>query len=117
MSAIPTVIWRPNWRPSSKSKRTAPADCSGLRRVFDDKTVDAVFIATPNHWHALAAIWAMQSGKDAYVEKPGKLQHQRRSPNRPGRTKAERICQGGTQNRSNMALAEGRRIHEGRKAG
>jgi predicted dehydrogenase len=43
---------------------------SDMRRVFDDKSIDAVTIATTNHWHALTAIWAMQAGKDAYVEKP-----------------------------------------------
>jgi predicted dehydrogenase len=41
-----------------------------LRRVMDDKTIDIVTIATPNHWHALASIWAVQAGKDVYVEKP-----------------------------------------------
>ncbi len=41
-----------------------------MRRVFDDKEIDAVSIATPNHWHALATIWAVQSGKNVYVEKP-----------------------------------------------
>ncbi len=41
-----------------------------LRRVFDDKDVDAVIIATPNHWHALATIWGIQAGKHVYVEKP-----------------------------------------------
>ena len=41
-----------------------------LRRVMDDQGIDAVAIATPNHWHALAAIWAIQAGKDVYVEKP-----------------------------------------------
>src|SRR5512143_3024695 len=41
-----------------------------LRKVYDDKDVDVVSIATPNHWHALATIWACQAGKDVYVEKP-----------------------------------------------
>ena len=43
---------------------------SDMRRIFDDKSIDAVTIATTNHWHALTAIWAMQSGKHVYVEKP-----------------------------------------------
>ena len=42
-----------------------------LRKVYDDKEIDVVTIATPNHWHALATIWACQAGKDVYVEKPG----------------------------------------------
>ncbi len=41
-----------------------------MRRVFDDKDIDAVSVATPNHWHALASIWAAQAGKHVYVEKP-----------------------------------------------
>jgi predicted dehydrogenase len=41
-----------------------------LRKVFDDKEIDAVSFAIPNHWHALATIWACQAGKHVYVEKP-----------------------------------------------
>src|SRR3954465_177787 len=41
-----------------------------LRRVLDDRDVDIVTVATCNHWHSLAGIWAMQAGKDVYVEKP-----------------------------------------------
>ena len=41
-----------------------------FRKAYDDKTIDAVTIASPNHWHALQAIWACQAGKDVYVEKP-----------------------------------------------
>jgi predicted dehydrogenase len=43
---------------------------SDMREMFADKTVDAVSVATPNHWHALATIWACEAGKDVYVEKP-----------------------------------------------
>lgn len=48
----------------------APKTETDLRRVLDDKDIDCVVIATPNHWHALAAVWACQAGKDVYVEKP-----------------------------------------------
>lgn len=41
-----------------------------MRKVFEDKNIDAVWIATPNHWHALATIWACQAGKHVWVEKP-----------------------------------------------
>ena len=41
-----------------------------IRRVLEDKNVDAISIATPNHWHALMTIWACMADKDVYVEKP-----------------------------------------------
>ena len=47
--------------------RPQPKAVQDLRVILDDKSVTAVFIATPNHWHALAALWAMQAGKDVYV--------------------------------------------------
>ena len=85
--------------------RPAPKAVQDLRAALDDKAVDVVFIAAPNHWHALAAIWAMQAGKDAYVEKP--VSHNVREGRRIVQVarKTGRICQGGTQNRSNGALA------------
>ena len=43
---------------------------SDIRKVLENKDIDIVSIATPNHWHSLAAIWAVQAGKDVYVEKP-----------------------------------------------
>jgi predicted dehydrogenase len=88
-----------------EQKRAAPKAVQDLRAVFDDKSVNAVFIATCNHWHALAAIWAMQAGKDAYVEKP--VSHNVSEGRRIVQVarKTGRICQGGTQNRSNAALA------------
>ncbi len=49
---------------------TQPIGYSDMRKVFDDKNVQAVSMPLPNHWHALATIWAVQAGKDVYVEKP-----------------------------------------------
>ena len=74
-----------------------------LRRVLDDKSVDVVSIATPNHWHALGAIWAMQAGKDVYVEKP--VSHNVSEGRRmvQAAQKYNRICQAGTQYRSSGA--------------
>ena len=47
-----------------------PTVVQDLRRIMDNREIHAVTIATPNHWHSLAAIWAMQAGKHVYVEKP-----------------------------------------------
>jgi predicted dehydrogenase len=85
-----------------------------IRKLVEDKSVDAVSIATPNHWHALAAFWAMQAGKDAYVEKP--VSHELTEGRRleQARVKFNRICQAGTQARSNPAHMQGiEYIHKG----
>ena len=47
-----------------------PKSYVDIRKLLDDKDIDAISIATPNHWHSLMAIWACQAGKDVYVEKP-----------------------------------------------
>ena len=47
-----------------------PKGYADMRQVFDDKEVQAVSMPLPNHWHALATIWACQAGKDVYIEKP-----------------------------------------------
>src|SRR5437867_1690521 len=53
-----------------KAKSYDPKEYGDMRKMFESKDIDAVSITTPNHWHALAAIWACQAGKDVYVEKP-----------------------------------------------
>lgn len=81
-----------------------PQAVQDLRTIFDDKTINTVSIATPNHWHALAAVWAMQAGKDVYVEKP--VSHNvvegRRMIQAAAATR--RVCQAGTQRRSSGGL-------------
>jgi len=86
-----------------------------IRKLLEDKDVDAVSIAVPNHWHALAAVWAMEAGKDVYVEKP--VSHNVRE----GRIlvdtarKTGRICQTGTQCRSQKGTIEAiKYVHEGK---
>jgi predicted dehydrogenase len=82
------------------------ADVKGytdIRKLLEDKDIDVVTIATPNHWHSLAAIWSIQAGKDVYVEKPvshnvwegRQLVEAARAHNR--------IVQAGTQSRSSRA--------------
>lgn len=83
-----------------------PAFVTDLRRVFDDPRIDVVSIATPNHWHSLAAIWAMQGGKDVYVEKP--VSHNVVEGRRLVQIarKLGRIVQSGTQSRSNPGMRQ-----------
>jgi predicted dehydrogenase len=95
--------------------KPSPRVVQDLRRIMDDRSIDAVSIATPNHWHALAAIWAMQAGKDVYVEKPVSHNvHEGRVMVETAR-KYRRICQAGTQIRS-MAGSQAaiRYVHEGK---
>lgn len=78
-----------------------------LRKVYDDKSIDAVTIATPNHWHSLAAIWACQAGKDVYVEKPGSHNIYEGRKLVEAAHKYRRIVQHGVQLRSSEAIREG----------
>jgi predicted dehydrogenase len=77
-----------------------------LRRVFDDKEIDVVTIATPNHWHSLATIWACQAGKDVYVEKPGSHNIFEGRKMVEAARKYNRIVQHGVQLRSSTAIQE-----------
>ena len=55
-----------------------------LRELLDDKNIDAVIVTTPNHWHALATIWACQAGKDVYVQKPRPIRSSKAADGRGG---------------------------------
>ncbi len=88
-----------------QEKVQAPHAVADLRRILDDQSVDAVVIATPEHWHAPAAILACDAGKHVYVEKPcshnvreGRLLVEAARRNR-------RVVQHGTQSRSNPFVA------------
>ena len=78
----------------------SPKAVQDFRSILDDKRVDAIVIATPDHWHALATIWACQAGKDVYVEKPPTHNCWEGRKMVEAARKYERIVQVGTQNRS-----------------
>src|SRR5207237_5193183 len=77
-----------------------------IRKLLEDKSIDAVSIATPNHWHALMAIWACQAGKDVYVEKPCSHNFWEGQQLVRAAQKYNRIVQHGTQIRSSPAVRE-----------
>ena len=89
-----------------------------LRKLLDDRDVDAVVIATCNHWHVLAAIWACQRGKDVYVEKPLSHNHWEGQQLVAAARKHDRILQLGTQQRSDPLQAELKQyLHDDHKLG
>ncbi|HLY59649.1 MAG TPA: Gfo/Idh/MocA family oxidoreductase [Terriglobia bacterium] len=77
-----------------------------VRKLMDDKSIDAVSIATPNHWHSLIGIWACQAGKDVYVEKPCSHNWWEGRQLVRAANKYNRIVQHGTQSRSGVAVIE-----------
>lgn len=88
-----------------------------MRRVLDDKSVDAVICAAPDHWHALGAILAMQAGKDVYTEKPASQSGWEGQKMVEAARKYKRICQVGVQNRSAAYNAAAKKYIEDGKLG
>jgi predicted dehydrogenase len=88
-----------------------------LRRVLDSRDVHTVSICTPNHWHALATLWALDAGKDVYVEKP--LSHTVEEGERivAAVARSGRVCQVGTQNRSHAGIRAAREYVQTGKLG
>jgi predicted dehydrogenase len=84
-----------------------PAIVQDLRHVMDDKSIDAVSIGTPDHWHALATIWACQAGKDVFVEKPIAHTIDEGRKMVEAARKYKRMVQVGTQCRSSANIIEG----------
>ena len=91
-----------------------PGFVQDMRRVLDDKDIDAVVIATPNHWHALATVWALQAGKHVYVEKPSSHTVWEGRKMVEAATRYNKVVQVGTMNRSRPAVRQAIKfLHEG----
>ena len=94
----------PAMKAVEKAQGKAPAYAKDFRRLLDDKSIDVISIATPNHWHALMAVWAMRAGKDVYVEKPASHNVREGAVMLATARKTGRLCQVGTQSRSNPGM-------------
>lgn len=94
--------------------QSKPQEVADVRRALEDKTLDALSIATPNHWHSLMTIWAAQAGKNVYVEKPMSHDVAEGRIAMEAQKKYKVVVQHGTQNRSNAAIAG---LHEAIHAG
>ena len=90
----------------AEEQSNRPIFVTDMRAAFDDKSVNAVSTATPNHWHALCGVWAMQAGKDTYIEKPICHDIAEGSALVAAAKKYNRVCQTGTQCRSNPAIQD-----------
>jgi predicted dehydrogenase len=97
-----------------KMKLPKPQTFVDLRKALEEKSIDAISIATPNHWHSLQAIWGCQAGKDVYVEKPCSHNWFEGRQLVRAAQKYNRVVQHGTNSRSGEAIIDGmKKMREG----
>ena len=97
-----------------KATGKKPTPYQDIRKLLEDKSIDAVSIATPNQWHSLMGIWACQAGKHVYLEKPCSHTYWEGKQLVAAARKYNRIVQHGTNSRSGVALREGmQKLREG----
>ncbi len=110
-------IYEPNLQEGLKAANTGAKSFSDYKKLLEDKTIDAVIVATPDHWHARMVIDAVEAGKDVYVEKP--MAHTIPEGfdviNAVRRTK--RVVQVGTQRRSSELFQEAKSIMDSGQLG
>ncbi|HYE74541.1 MAG TPA: Gfo/Idh/MocA family oxidoreductase [Blastocatellia bacterium] len=86
--------------------KTKPKIYKDIRKLLEDKDIDAVSIATPNHWHSLQGIWTLQAGKDLYLEKPLSQSYWEGKQLVAAAKKYGKVVQHGTNSRSGVAIRE-----------
>jgi predicted dehydrogenase len=96
-----------------KAKGKRPAGFTDVRKLLEDKSIDAISIATPNHHHTLQTIWACQAGKDVYVEKPCAHDMFEARQIAAAAKKYNRMVQHGTQQRSSVGREVVQKMREG----
>src|SRR5215475_4791839 len=110
-------VYEPNLQAGVKEASTGAKSFRDYRKLLDDKSLDVVIVATPDHWHAQMVIDAVEAGKDVYVEKPlaHKIDEGFRIIDAVRRTR--RVVQVGTQRRSAELFLEGKQIMDSGKLG
>jgi len=109
-----TATFAPALAIIQQAGKKAPDTVQDVRRILDRQDIHCISSATPNHWHALVAIWAMQAGKDVYIEKPASHEVLEGRRMVEAARKYGRICQVGTQSRSNKGMRDAIEfIHKG----
>ena len=94
--------------------RKAPQNYRDVRKLLEDKSIDAITIAAPNQWHTLMSVWACQAGKDVYVEKPCSYNMFEARQIVAAARKYDRMVQQGSQIRSSVAVQEAiQKMNEG----
>src|SRR5260370_14452893 len=96
-----------------KAGKKRPAAFTDLRKLLEDKSIDAISIATPNHHHTLQTIWACQAGKDVYVEKPCSHDMFEARQIVAAARKYNRFVQHGSNSRSSIAREAIRHVQDG----
>jgi predicted dehydrogenase len=110
-------VYEPNLEAGLKAANTGAKAYNNYKRLLEDKTLDAVVIATPDHWHAQMTIDAVEAGKDVYVEKP--MAHTIADGFRmiAATRRTRRVVQVGTQRRSYTLFQEAKQIMDSGQAG
>jgi len=108
------ALWGPAVKIIREKTGVTPLTEWDMHKVFDDKEIDAVSIVVPNHWHALATIWALQAGKHVYVEKPCSHNIWEGRKMVEAARKYDKIVQCGLNNRSSKNIREAIQfLHDG----
>src|SRR5215813_13229518 len=110
-------IYEPNLQAGLKDASSGAKSFRDYRKLLDDKSIDAVIVATPDHWHARMVIDAVEAGKDVYVEKPMAHKIEEGFDVIKAVRRTKRIVQVGTQRRSAELFLEGKRIMDSGQLG
>ncbi len=116
MAAV-SDVYEPNLAAGLQKAQPGAAGYADYRKLLDDKSLDAVVIATPDHWHAKMLIAAVEAGKDVYLEKPMALRVADSQLMVEAARRSRRVVQIGTQRRSNPMFQEAAAILESGAAG